>query len=152
MRHVDAFADADFTWEKYDNAYSNELANDLGNLVQRLATMCKKNSIKQQVVAKSLDQEYQDLLMNYESSKAFDYAWNKVQSLNKRIDETKPWELAKNGETERLGEVMSELVQGIILAVYHLEPFLPDTSDKIEKIFSGDGEITPPETPLFPKN
>lgn len=152
LRHVDAFADADFTWEKFDNAYNNELANDLGNLVQRLATMCKKNGIRQQNVVKSLDQEYQDLLMNYESSKAFDYAWNKVQSLNKRIDETKPWELAKNGETERLSEVMTELVQGIIVASYHLDPFLPDTAEKIFAIFAGDGEILPPETPLFPKN
>ena len=44
-RHIDTFADSDFTWEKFDNAYSNELANDLGNLVQRLATLCSKNSV-----------------------------------------------------------------------------------------------------------
>ena len=37
LRHIDTFADSDFTWEKFDNAYNNELANDLGNLVQRLA-------------------------------------------------------------------------------------------------------------------
>lgn len=152
LRHVDAFADADFTWEKFDNAYNNELANDLGNLVQRLATMCKKNGIKQQAVAREFDQSYQDLLMNFESSKAFDYVWSKVQALNKRIDETKPWELAKNGETDRLGEVMTELVQGIISAAYHLEPFLPDTAARIEQIFVGDDMILPPEIPLFPKN
>ena len=46
LRHMDTFADSDFTWEKFENAYNNELANDLGNLVQRLATLAMKNNIK----------------------------------------------------------------------------------------------------------
>lgn len=45
LRHVDTFADSDFTWEKFEEAYSHELANDLGNLVQRLATLCYKNEV-----------------------------------------------------------------------------------------------------------
>lgn len=152
LRHVDSFADADFTWEKFDNAYNNELANDLGNLVQRLATLCKKNSISQQIATRPQDDEYNNLLMNFESSKAFDYVWTKVQALNKQIDEAKPWELAKTGDTAKLQSVMSALVQGIIEVGYLIEPFLPDTSIRILQIFTGDGAILPPETPLFPKN
>ena len=38
LRHADTFLDSDFTWEKFEEAYNHELANDLGNLVQRLAT------------------------------------------------------------------------------------------------------------------
>ena len=45
LRHVDTFADGDFTWEKYESAYNTELANDYGNLVQRLATMIAKNGV-----------------------------------------------------------------------------------------------------------
>ena len=56
LRHIDTFADSDFTWEKYDDAYNNELANDLGNLVQRLATLAKKNGIKN--VSLSNDYEF----------------------------------------------------------------------------------------------
>ena len=37
--YIDSFADSDFTWEKFEDAYQNELANDLGNLIQRLATL-----------------------------------------------------------------------------------------------------------------
>ena len=44
LRHMDTFSDGDFTWEKYEAAYANELANDLGNLVQRLATLAAKNN------------------------------------------------------------------------------------------------------------
>lgn len=152
LRHVDAFADADFTWEKFDNAYNNELANDLGNLVQRLATLCKKNHIEKQTIDRPQDAEYENLLMNFESSKAFDYVWAKVQSLNKQIDETKPWELAKTGNTEQLQSVMDDLVRGMIEVGYLLEPFLPTTAEQILQIFAGTGQILPPETPLFPKN
>lgn len=45
LAHVDTFLDSDFTWDKFDAAYNNELANDLGNLVQRLATLCYKNGV-----------------------------------------------------------------------------------------------------------
>lgn len=153
LRHIDSFADADFTWEKFDNAYNNELANDLGNLVQRLATLCKKNQITKQNVVNPRDEEYEKYLMSYESSKAFDYVWGKVQDLNKKIDETKPWELAKTGQTDQLNQVMTELVERIGQVAFLLEPFLPDTAAKIKTIFVGENaEILPPETPLFPKN
>ena len=105
LRHADTFVDSDFTWEKFENAYNNELANDLGNLVQRLATLAKKNEIKlgKEPVLK-FDDEYAELMDKFEFSKAFDYVWEKVQDLNKRIDEEKPWNLAKTNEIEKLDE------------------------------------------------
>ncbi len=150
LRHIDNFADSDFTWEKFENAYNNELANDLGNLVQRLATLCKKNGIKYKPKEIAFSPAYIKAMDSFNFNDAFEHAWTHIQNLNKKIDEEKPWELAKNGETERLQKVLTELVDGILHANLELSPFIPDTTEKIENVFSGQ-EITPPETPLFPK-
>ena len=150
LRHIDTFSDSDFTWDKFSDAYNNELANDLGNLVQRLATIANKNGIK---VEKQIDfkfsSEYQTLMNNYEFSKAFDYVWEKIQNLNKRIDDEKPWVLAKNGDQEQLETCLQNLIKDLLEASYELSPFLPDTTDKIYEIFAKTP--TPPTTPLFPK-
>ena len=152
LRHIDSFADSDFTWEKFENSYNNELANDLGNLVQRLATMAAKNGIKQIDFTPELDKEYCAKMDNFEFSNALDYAWEKVQAINKRIDDEKPWMLAKAGETEKLNACLTSLVEDILKANQLLEPFLPGTAEKITAVFKGGGDIIPPATPLFPKN
>ena len=150
LRHIDTFADSDFTWEKFENAYNNELANDLGNLVQRLATLAKKNEIVIDEDSElSLPEEYCRLMEQFEFSKAFDFAWEKVQDLNGKIDEEKPWSLAKNGEVEKLQKCMKELILGLLVANRMISPFLPGTAEKITAVFTNP--IMPPETPLFPK-
>ena len=150
LRHIDTFNDSDFTWEKFEKAYNNELANDLGNLVQRLATMACKNGVKLDTEPElKLDDEYTKLMDKFEFSRAFDYAWEKVQNINKRIDDEKPWMLAKNGETEKLQECLKSLIIDLLNVNYMLSPFIPNTTEKIFEIFAG--EIEPPAKPLFPK-
>ena len=150
LRHIDTFSDGDFTWEKYDTAYANELADDLGNLVQRLAALASKNDIKLDKRAPSeLPIEYRELMDAYEYARAFDFAWDKVQKINRDIDEAKPWSLAKNGEVEKLQECMTDLICDLLDANEMLMPFLPTVYEKIKAIFADP--IVPPETPLFPK-
>lgn len=152
LRHIDTFTDSDFTWEKFDEAYNNELANDLGNLIQRLATMCHKNDIHGQELNIELDEQYLSLMGSYEFSKAFDQIWLKIQQINKNIDVSKPWELAKSGDSEKLNTVLQEMVHNLLSVGKYLEPFLPDTAAKIEDIFGTQETITAPSEPLFPKN
>ena len=150
LRHIDTFADSDFTWEKFENAYNNELANDLGNLVQRLATMASKNDVKlKDSPDLKLPSEYTDLMDKFEFSKAFDLVWEMIQAINKKIDDTKPWELAKNGKKEELEKCLRDLIIDLLKANHLLKPFLPSVSEQISEIFAG--EIKPPKTPLFPK-
>ena len=150
LRHADTFADSDFTWEKYDEAYNNELANDLGNLVQRLATLAVKNNVVDvKWSAGELPEEYRELMDEFEFSKAFEYIWGEVQGLNKRIDEEKPWMLAKSGETEKLEKCLKGLICGLLNTNEMLRPFLPETAQKIAEVFASP--IRVPETPLFPK-
>lgn len=150
LRHADTFLDADFTDEKYEEAYNNELANDLGNLVQRLAAMCKKQDLDGlKNFTPSADAAYSKIMDDFYFSRAFDYAWEKVQAINKRIDDTKPWELAKEKKTDELKELLKSLVTDLLNANHLLKPFLPETTATIESIFTAAKII--PGAPLFPK-
>ena len=152
LRHVDTFTDGDFTWEKYESAYNTELANDYGNLVQRLATMLMKNNIATAALKpKGFDETYRNFMDNFEFAKAFDYAWEKVQGINKRIDDEKPWMLAKAGETEKLGQVLSSLTQELKDVNLMLSPFLPSAAKKVADIFDAE-TVAPPAEPLFKKD
>lgn len=156
LRHIDTFADSDFTWDKFSAAYTGELANDLGNLVSRLATLCAKNSVslpsssvsKAQAAGKA-DPAFTDLMDNFKFSKAFDYIWDKVVALNKQIDEDQPWALAKT-DPAAAERSLKSLASGLLTVATLLAPFLPETSSKISAVFSAP-EITPP-APLFPKS
>ncbi len=150
LRHVDTFADSDFTWDKFTSAYNNELANDFGNLVQRLATMVMKNKIEINDAKLELDSQYKDLMNDFRYSEAFDYVWEKIQALNKRIDDEKPWELAKNKEEEKLAKCLKSLICDLRNCNYMLSPFLPNASSKVTEIFNNP--IAPPKEPLFPKD
>ena len=150
LRHVDSFTDSDFTWEKFDDAYNRELANDLGNLVQRLATLCSKNQVSGRDFTPRPDQDFTRLMEKFEFSKAFDYVWQQIQSLNKAIDEAKPWELAKKGDVASAQTVLCEIADRLLDVSSRLGLFLPDTATKIQTIFTAT-VITAPKTPLFPK-
>lgn len=147
LRHIDTFADSDFTWEKFDAAYANELANDLGNLVQRLAVLSNKNSVKLPEQSPEKDDEYITLMDKFEYSKAFDYVWNKVQQINKDINDLAPWVVAKT-DPEKAKQILIDLDLRLLAVATLLKPFLPATSEKINKIFNNP--ITIPD-PLFPK-
>ena len=149
LRHAPTTDDADFTWEKYDAAY-NELANDLGNLVQRLATLCKKNQLAGiELDSTESDPEFKKHMDAYAFNVAFDYVWSKIQDLNRQIDAAKPWELAKT-DPEKAKTVLKDLVKQLLSANEMLKIFIPGTADKIEAVFTAE-QILPPATPLFPR-
>lgn len=151
LRHIDTFEDSDFTWEKYEAAYNNELANDLGNLVQRLSTLCMKNSLEFTPKDNQFSPSYTEAMNEFDFNSAFDHAWIHIQNLNREINEKKPWELVKEGRVEEAKTILMDIVNKLLHATNELRPFLPDTSEKIFEIFS-KSPIIPPETPLFPKD
>lgn len=150
LRHVDTFADSDFTWDKFISAYNNELANDYGNLVQRLATLAVKNNIEFEKKVHQLDNHYKGLMSEFKYSEAFEYVWEKIQALNKRIDDEKPWLLAKNNERSKLEGCLKSLISSLLDCNYLLGPFLPNATSRVDEIF--EKTITLPDQPLFPKD
>ena len=149
-KHIDTFLDADFTWEKFENAYRNELANDYGNLVQRLSVLCQKNSVEKLDFSPAFIPEYTELMEKFEFTNAINKAWGMIQDVNRHIEEHKPWQLAKTAP-EQARVSLSGLVKELLIANHHLKPFLP-IAETVESIFTGTGQILPLEVPLFPKD
>ncbi|MBM3209752.1 methionine--tRNA ligase [Candidatus Saccharibacteria bacterium] len=156
-RHIPTQDDGDFTWEKFENAYNNELGNDLGNVVQRVASMITRyqSGVIGEMVAGEHDmQPYRLAMDELAFDRALNEAWVTVRSLNKYIEDVKPWEIAKRRETEtdaeeHLADVLSHSVGTIMQISDLLSPFMPDTSEKINKLF-GSG-IVQSAGVLFPK-
>jgi methionyl-tRNA synthetase len=154
-RHGPSSEDVDFTWERFENAYNNELANELGNAVQRVAAMIMKY---QNGVIGLLPQTAHDVEMYHEAiadcrfDRAMETIWDQVRGVNQFIEEEKPWVIAKENDEAHLQEVLAESVASLLEIADLLVPFLPDTAQKIQGIFS-EGVIRPlAEQSLFPKH
>lgn len=153
LRHIPSYGDGDFSWEEFDRAYHTELANELGNAVQRTIVMIEKY---QQGVIGNLPPAGHDTAAYHEAVKdcrfdrALDEVWERVRGLNQYVDEQKPWEIAKTNDNEHLGEVLGYMVSCLIEIADLLTPFLPDTAQAIKNIFN-DGILRKPATVLFPR-
>ncbi len=157
-RHIPTFDDGDFTWEKFENSYNTELANDLGNLIQRVAGMVTR--YQSGVIGEAPQGEhdmdtYHKAMETLEFNKAIDEVWLMIRSLNQYIDNVKPWEIAKNVDKDseakaHLTEVLAYAVGALLQIGDLLVPFLPSTADKIHQVFKS-GSIVPTEGMLFPK-
>jgi methionyl-tRNA synthetase len=153
LRHIPSYEDGDFTWERFEEVYNHELANELGNLVTRTAAMITKyqNGLIGDIPESEHDiRAYQDALQQCRFDRALEGVWEQVRGMNQYIDEQKPWVIAKDGDAAHLREVLA-YISGSILQVAHLlEPFMPDTTAKIVNTFDS-GMIKPLDGNLFPK-
>ena len=157
-RHIPTLDDGDFTWEKFEYAYNNELGNDLGNLIQRVASMITRYQAG--VIGQAPQGEhdvsvYHEAFVKLEFNKALDEVWTKVRSLNQYIENVKPWEIAKgvgkDAEAEgHLSEVLAYAAAAILQIGDLLVPFLPATAASIHAIFQS-GVVVPSDGVLFPK-
>ena len=153
LRHVPSYNDGDFSWELFDNAYNNELANELGNAVQRTAAMVQKyqNGIIGQIPEASHDSApIAEAIAQCRFDRALDEIWDQVRGLNQYIDEAKPWAIAKEGDEDHLQEVLAYQTSCLLEIADLLEPFLPETAEKIKNVFI-EGVVRPIEGTLFPK-
>lgn len=152
LRHVPSGEDGDFTWEKFENAYNGELANDLGNLVYRVGSMIRRYQAGAtgKTTAHEHDEEpYHRALEELRFDRALDWVWEMIQGLNQYIDEQKPWQLAKTDD-EHLAEVMAYLTSSLLQVSDLLEPFMPQVGGLIKQTFS-TGLIPEDIKPIFPK-
>lgn len=153
LRHIPSYGDGDFTWESFDRAYNSELANELGNAVQRTAAMIEKyqKGIIGDIPPAEHDMaQYKEALAQCRFDRALDEVWEQVRGLNQYIDEEKPWTIAKEGDDDHLREVLAYQASCLLEIAELLEPFMPETSAKISAVFS-EGIVRPIEGTLFPK-
>lgn len=154
LRHIPSYNDGDFSWEACEAAYNNELANELGNAVQRTAAMVMKyqNGIIGDIPAAQHDKELvEEALSECRFDRALDKIWDQVRGLNQYIDEEKPWEIAKSkDDADHLREVLAYQVSCLLEIAELLKPFLPEAATRIETLFA-EGIVRPQATTLFPK-
>lgn len=127
------------------NRFNSDLANDLGNLFSRTLSMTKKyfggvvpapaelQEEDREMVERGLESlsNFQQLYGNFQFSRALDALWDVIRSLNKHIDTTAPWALAKAGNTERLGTVMYVILEGMRKVALHVWPIIPAAAEEM---------------------
>lgn len=139
-------SDGSITYENMIERYNADLANTLGNLVNRTIAMTNKyfgGVVQPGDVTEELDGELKSLavetvgkvdklLSEYKVSDTLDTIFTLAKRCNKYIDETTPWALAKDEDKKaRLGTVLYNLLESIRFIAVLLSPFLPETSEKI---------------------
>lgn len=153
LRHIPSYNDGDFSWESFDAAYNSELANELGNAVQRTAAMITQyqNGIIGDAPAAEHDiAQYEEALAACRFDRALDEVWEQVRGLNQYIDQEKPWMIAKENDADHLREILAYQASSLLGIATLLEPFLPETAAKIKAVFS-EGIVRPIAGTLFPK-
>jgi methionyl-tRNA synthetase len=153
LRHIPSYNDGDFTWEAFESAYNNELANELGNAVQRTAAMIMKyqNGIIGDIPGAQHDNApVAESIAQCRFDRALDEIWDQVRGLNQYIDEEKPWVVAKSGDSDHLREVLAYQAGCLIEIADLLEPFIPETAARIRAVFE-EGIVRPIADTLFPK-
>lgn len=136
--------DGDFGWDVLDRQYNADLANGLGNLVARVAKLAEKFNIEVSYTPK-LYPEAEKLIEQYKFNEVLGYITSQITEVDKKINEDKPWLLT---ERDTANTVLSYLVKKILDIAFNLQPFLPQTSEKILKQFSGEIKS---DKPLFPR-
>lgn len=153
LRHIPSYNDGDFSWEAFETAYNNELANELGNGVQRTAAMIMKylGGVLGNVERAEHDSTpVAQALEQCRFDRALDLIWDQVRGLNQYIDEEKPWEIAKQKDEAHLRDVLSYQAGCLLEIADLLAPFMPDTAAKIKAVFE-TGVVKPIAGTLFPK-
>lgn len=146
MRSLPVGSDGTFTPEDYVGRINYELANDLGNLLNRTIAMVNKyfdGEVPRFAVATDFDADLAsvatDSIENYHKQmeavdfpRALEAVWNLISRTNKYIDETAPWVLAKDEiDRDKLEAVMSHLAASLRVVAHLIQPFMMETSDAI---------------------
>lgn len=138
--------DGTITWELLAERTNSDLANTLGNLVNRTIAMTNKyfgGVVADKKASEAVDEDLKAVVTGTYAKVADKMATLKVadalteifgifKRCNKYIDETEPWALAKDAaKSDRLSTVLYNLVEGILIGASLLEPFMPETAEKI---------------------
>ena len=155
--------DGVITWELMVERLNSDLANTLGNLVNRTVSMTNKyfgGTVTDKGAAEEVDADLKDVIANTPNAvdarmnelrvaDAITEIFNLFKRCNKYIDETMPWVLAKDEEKkDRLETVLWNLIQGISAGAVLLESFMPSTSRRILEQLGG-GHVTEKPEILF---
>jgi methionyl-tRNA synthetase len=143
MKEIAFGSDGDFSWDRYEERYNTDLANNLGNLVSRVATMAHRYrggrlapaaGPSDQLVrlAEQVVSDYRRAMETYAIHDGAAAAYRLIDATNEYIAATSPWVLAKDpAAANRLSQVLFDSAEAIRLAAVLLSPFMPASTQEI---------------------
>ncbi len=146
LREIPLGLDGNFSHEAFIHRVNSDLANDLGNLVQRVLTMIQSYFSGEISEMDKETEKDKEIRMGYESlrkrviyhyndfaiNKALEKIWGYINSVNKYLAENEPWKLSKDqSQKSRLGRILFEAASALRTIAYFLFPVMPESADKI---------------------
>jgi methionyl-tRNA synthetase len=140
LREAPLGSDFSYSEEKIAQRHNSDLGNDLGNLLRRTLSMLQKyrGGIVPQPAPSAIAQRFtdlpmrvRDLLFALDFRGALEATWELVSSLNRAIDERKPWVLAKDQHDQELDALLYDLCEGLRWLAVLLHPVMPERSTEM---------------------
>ena len=146
LREMPTSQDGLFSPEEFVERYNFDLCNDLSNLLNRTVSMVNKyfdgqvpeyngrpNEVDENLENACIEQieKFEKLFENFEIANSIQEIWTLVSRTNKYIDETMPWQLSKEEDTEKLKSTMYHLIENLRKIAILIKPFMDETSENI---------------------
>jgi len=166
LREVPRGADADFTIDRLVSRANDELANGLGNLVNRVVTMIHRyrdgrvpvgaasapDAAALQEAISSAPGLIAGALEDFDFRRATEAAWRIADEANRYVNRARPWDLAKAGGRAELDAALAVLLLACQAIGAHLAPFLPDAAARVTRQCTpGEAGLLPGPAPLLPR-
>jgi len=155
LREIPFGEDGNFSEDLLTNRINSELANDYGNLVQRVISMAHKycNGVVPQQnkynhedlilsnLPKKEMQNIEENMKNLQFNNALENIWNIIRKTNAYVDANEPWALHKNNKLDRLNTVLNVLLNSIYKIAILAQPYLPISSNNVLKHFNFENKL-----------
>ena len=145
LREISPFEDSPFTMERFKEAYNANLANGLGNLVSRILTMAETYGVDHLGLFPIFKDNSN--LNNFDIKKYMDEIWEKIQILDKKVQEKEPYKIFKTDHNFAMS-IVSNLCSDLSIVANMLIPVMPKTAEKISEYIRA---FKKPSQPLFPR-
>jgi len=156
MREMAFGLDSNFSEDLVIHRINSDLANDLGNLMSRAASMMAKyydgvlpapgpqtkTETDLQEIARRVRESFQPNMLDMSFHKALIDVWEFINAVNRYIVQCEPWTLAKNKQDERLATVMNCVMESLAVTAALIQPFMPETAVKMLDALSCSADLS----------
>lgn len=152
LREIPLGSDGEFTRARFETLYNTDLANELGNLVQRVAVMTERylgGEIGEYPPHSHDATAFEQAMTELRFDRALEEIWQFIKGLNQYLEQEKPWAVAKT-DMDATADILRHAIADLQQVATLLLPFLPVTAQKIAATFA-DGKVDLSVGLLFPK-